>query len=465
MAMTSASCQQNHKHSSADAKHILDAELLQCVQDNEPVLRFAPSPNTVIHRPMVNLAEFLSSYSICLNSYEDRIGVTVKGEKLCTERLNSLKEVIRTNSKRQRHDSSSDKKSPEYKRARSDMNADRRADKDKLIEGSSQDEGKYPVGVGDDFGQTLRSNLIEIDGIAQIDMQDEGDCKTSIKTEANLDIPNTQPIETVVNDLSDSRPHTLINSSIVQDINIDSTESHIMDNVIAVDKPADQKPKKKETKAQNNKKKENKKESFRPLLNDETVKAIKKGWNLLDVGDLTIGDLYIMFGQDFRVNLEYSWMEQKRGDPLAVTEPVKAETKFENNVRSEHNIIVTSGTATGSNSTPTNALSNKLKQLLLLANMTEKSKKKIKCSCSNFCDTGYKTMVIYCSQCGWNFNNFFYTVLQNSDEVLPRSFISNKIYPSSHNDNGLFRQPVLPTRNGVSHMDAYRMNLNVCVNL
>lgn len=394
MAMTSASCHQNHKHS-ADAKHVLDADLLQCVQDNEPVLRFAPSPNTVIHRPMVNLAEFLSSYSICLNSYEDRIGVTVKGEQLCTERLNSLKEIIRTNSKRQRHDSSSDKKSPEYKRARSDLTADRRADKDRLIDGSSTDDGGKCM-TGEDFGQTLKSHLIEIEGIAQIDIQDESDCKESIKAEENIDIPNIQPIETSVNDSSDAMPQPLMHSSIVQDIKIDSTESHSVENVIAVDKPADQKPKKKESRAQINKKKENKKELFRPLLNDETVREIKKGWNLLDVGDLTIGDLYIMFGQDFRVNLEYSWMEQRSGDAIAVAENfVKTDTKCENNVvRIENNITVTSATSTaGSNNTPTNALGNKLKQLLLLANMTEKSKKKIKCSCSNFCDTGFKAMV------------------------------------------------------------------------
>lgn len=399
MAMTSTSCHQNQKHSIADAKHVIDAELLQCVQDNEPVLRFAPSPNTVIHRPMVNLAEFLSSYSICLNSYEDRIGVTVKGEQLCTERLNSLKEIIRTNSKRQRHDSSSDKKSPEYKRARSDLTADRRSDKDKLIDNSSTDEGgKCTVGVVDDFGHTLKSNLIEIEGIAQIDMQDESDYKSLLKMEENLDIPSTHPVESSVTDSSDALPQALVNSSIVQDINIDSTETHTVENVIAADKPADQKPKKKETKAQINKKKENKKESFRPLLNDETVKEIKKGWNLLDVGDLTIGDLYIMFGQDFRVNLEYSWMEQKSGDPIAVAEHIiKAETKCENNVvMSENKITATSGSSDGSSNTPTNALGNKLKQLLLLANMTEKSKKKIKCSCSNFCDTGFK--VVYFGQ-------------------------------------------------------------------
>lgn len=48
------------------------------------------------------------------------------------------------------------------------------------------------------------------------------------------------------------------------------------------------------------------------------------------------------------------------------------------------------------------------------------------------------------------------------DEVLPRSFISNKTYPASLTDNSLFRQPVLPSRTGISqHFESYRLNINV----
>lgn len=45
--------------------------------------------------------------------------------------------------------------------------------------------------------------------------------------------------------------------------------------------------------------------------------------------------------------------------------------------------------------------------------------------------------------------------------MLPRSFVSNKIYPSSHSDSALFRQPVLPIRAGLSPIEAYRLNMNV----
>lgn len=45
--------------------------------------------------------------------------------------------------------------------------------------------------------------------------------------------------------------------------------------------------------------------------------------------------------------------------------------------------------------------------------------------------------------------------------MLPRSFVSNKIYPASHSDSALFRQPVLPIRAGLSPIEAYRLNMNV----
>lgn len=47
------------------------------------------------------------------------------------------------------------------------------------------------------------------------------------------------------------------------------------------------------------------------------------------------------------------------------------------------------------------------------------------------------------------------------DEVFARSFISNKTYPTSNADNTLFRQPVLPSRSGMSHFETFRLNMNV----
>lgn len=57
--------------------------------------------------------------------------------------------------------------------------------------------------------------------------------------------------------------------------------------------------------------------------------------------------------------------------------------------------------------------------------------------------------------------SFYFFERDQKEEVFPRSFISNKTYPSSHSDNNLFRQPVLPSRTGISHYEPYRLNLNV----
>lgn len=50
------------------------------------------------------------------------------------------------------------------------------------------------------------------------------------------------------------------------------------------------------------------------------------------------------------------------------------------------------------------------------------------------------------------------TLFQHKDSDHPRSYISNKIYPSSHNDNGVFRHP---TGGGLgpTPIEAYRLNL------
>lgn len=48
------------------------------------------------------------------------------------------------------------------------------------------------------------------------------------------------------------------------------------------------------------------------------------------------------------------------------------------------------------------------------------------------------------------------------DEVSPRSFISNKTYPTTHTEGSQFRQPMLPTRTGhPQHFEPYRINMNV----
>lgn len=352
------------KNSSNEIKHNIDADTFQTLKNSEWIFCLAPPVDTTIHRPMVNLAEFMSSNSICLNSYEDRIGVTVKGESLCTERLNVLKEIIKT-SKRQRHDSGVEKKLIDGKKIKTEMDlkcsdpcgSDKKEDVDMMCLAQQELSGALTP-------TTLNSSNFEIDGIKQIDsMFDESDKKDSF----SMDISYNLASETMDN--KDEIKLVDIKEFITNDSdNVDDTTDTPRSNVIT-ETPRTNEPKSNKKKC-TKKKNDARKDHFRPLLNDDVIREIKRGWTMTNVGDLTVGDLYIMFGKDFKVNLEYKWIEPTKTDSAMGSDSITAT----DNVLEPINVQ------------KKNDLGNKLKQLLVLANMTDKVKKKSNCSCGHFCD-------------------------------------------------------------------------------
>lgn len=88
---------------------------------------------------------------------------------------------------------------------------------------------------------------------------------------------------------------------------------------------------------------------FKPLINDDALKKIREGWNIKNVGDLTVGDLYLMFGSDSKLILEYKWMEVNEGGSS-------------NGTCTEHEIKMEGNP---------NPLGSKLKNLLTIANLME----------------------------------------------------------------------------------------------
>lgn len=87
-----------------------EEKLSEDINQLVPPLRFAPLPNININLPTFNLSEYLTSQSMCLNAYEDRIGVKTPGEQLFQiVTTSSLKHSSKKNSKRPRVDSASDK--------------------------------------------------------------------------------------------------------------------------------------------------------------------------------------------------------------------------------------------------------------------------------------------------------------------------------------------------------------------
>ncbi|XP_037050338.1 protein cramped isoform X2 [Bradysia coprophila] len=406
----------NSKNSSNEIKHHIDPDTFQTFKNSESIFCLAPPVDTTIHRPMVNLAEFMSSNSICLNSYEDRIGVTVKGESLCTERLNVLKEIIKT-SKRQRHDSGAEKKTVEGKKIKteSDSKISDSCSAEKKDDADGQCSSQQDVSGGI-TPTASTSHAFDIDGIKHMEsVFDDTDKKEAFSMDISFTITN----ETMDNKdeikLIDIKE--FITGSADGD-NVDDTK------IVITEAPRTSEPKSSKKKC-TKKKNDTRKDHFRPLLNDDVIREIKRGWTISNVGDLTVGDLYIMFGKDFKVSLEYKWIE-----------PIKTDSTMGNESIASTDIVLEP-----MNVQKKNDLGNKLKQLLALANMTDKVKKKSNCSCGHFCDNRLNKS-------------------RNSTEVFPRSFVSNKIYPSSHNDNGLFRQPVLPLRGGLSHIEAYKLSLN-----
>lgn len=364
----------NSKNSANEIKHHIDSDTFQTFKNSEAIFCLAPPADTTIYRPMVNLAEFMSSNSICLNSYEDRIGVSVKGESLCTERLNVLKEIIKT-SKRQRHDSGVEKKIVEGKKIKTEMDvkgsdpccssggsgsggsvssSDKKEDTDILC--SVQQElsgGLTPT--------ALNSNSFEIEGIKHIEsVFDDADKKESFSVDISFNLTNETMDHKEEIKLVDIKE--FITSSNDLD-NVDETKNVITET------PRTNEPKSSKKKC-TKKKNDGRKDHFRPLLNDDVIREIKRGWTIANVGDLTVGDLYIMFGKDFKVSLEYKWCE-----------PIKTDSTMGNESIASTDIVLEP-----INVQKKNDLGNKLKQLLALANMTDKVKKKSNCSCGHFCD-------------------------------------------------------------------------------
>ncbi|XP_015432218.1 PREDICTED: protein cramped [Dufourea novaeangliae] len=55
----------------------------------------------------------------------------------------------------------------------------------------------------------------------------------------------------------------------------------------------------------------------------ETIERIRKGWNIEEANTITVGDLFLMFGRESKVSVEYWWDwhpgEQQAGEPASVT--------------------------------------------------------------------------------------------------------------------------------------------------
>ncbi|KAG5683332.1 hypothetical protein PVAND_012618 [Polypedilum vanderplanki] len=229
------------------------------IKNKEPHLCFHPPDNCKIFRPMIQLNELLSSYNICLNSYEVRIGAKKRSEEICMEKNAHIKDVGKNNAKRIRNDSFSEKIN--------NVQIDNKKIK-------SEDQ------VVDDLGIIMQINHHENDS-------NDSDMK-KIEVEMDLD------------DKKELNENDAVNK-----------------NNVAV------KPKKSMITTL-----KNPKEAFpyKPLINEDLIRKIREGWTIENVGDLTIGDLYLMYGSDSKLVIEYKWNEienQQRVNGNAISNKLK----------------------------------------------------------------------------------------------------------------------------------------------
>lgn len=209
---------------------------------------------------MVQLNELLKSDYLCLNSYEERIGANERGEALSLEKIVHIKDLQRNAAKRTRNDSSSDKCVKLFK-----------CENDTKIEVSSTNHIEMESGV----------TMIEQDS-CDAKHTDEEFMSIQIKSE-NGEHENQPLLTPPVFDIQ-------------QPFKTECQQSKL--NAPRKKKEATQQQNFKPTKHEQM-------QNYKPLIDEESIRQVEQGWTLENVGDVTIGDLYLMFGSDCRLTLEY----------------------------------------------------------------------------------------------------------------------------------------------------------------
>ncbi|XP_055843179.1 protein cramped isoform X2 [Episyrphus balteatus] len=350
------------------------AENVTTISFQDPDMCFRPKPGVPIHRPLLNITEYLSSLSLSLSTYEDRIGVKVRSENLCQDRLMP--------NKRQRCDSNSDKRSPESKKLKTC---------DLLVESG------FAVIKEDPASQQGNDN-------------DNSNHDGNLSDEIN-DILSFSEIKTDVSDVTSDNDIKVHEEIQIENGNGNSNNDHLKDQQSNNVPPAiESKGKSAKKRRGEHKKNDN---NFKPLISDDVIKKIRKGWTISNADDITMGDLYVVFGQDSKLEFEYFWTNAGGAEKKSVFNQKQNGMPYSINDCDEPELI---------NSLTKSPFGNKLKHLLLIANLSERIRKK-QCSCGHTCDKMIKSRL-------------------------------------STVDSGVFRQPVVPFRRPTFSLDPIKQMPN-----
>uniref|UniRef100_A0A182SWD5 SANT domain-containing protein n=1 Tax=Anopheles maculatus TaxID=74869 RepID=A0A182SWD5_9DIPT len=310
-----------------------------------PVLRFVPAQNVIIHRPMISLTDFQSNTSICLNSYEQRIGVKVPGETLCVaEKPNACKDRITATGRRQRTDSGSEKacsesKKPKYDDGGKEPNEEKPFGELLAQNGAFTEQFKSPnasnesTELKDFLGCEVRHHYApsrSTDSDALVARQSDNSCDGYALMDGEILLAARYQPDTAESSAGEEAIKGVGNGSLAGSTTTTTfTNTTVTTNTTTTTTIVTVKKKKKYHRRKGDARKPNgalpSMNHFRPLVSEEQMKRIRDGWTLDSVGDITVGDLYIMFGTEMKVELEYDWVQEHR--PTAAAAAVAQDVK------------------------------------------------------------------------------------------------------------------------------------------
>ncbi|XP_016981196.1 protein cramped [Drosophila rhopaloa] len=368
----------------------------------DPSLCFQPRPGVAIHRPLLSITAYLSSINICLTAYEERMGFKVRSET-----LGNLPGIPVAASKRPRTESGSDKRSPESKKLKSGASPPLEKSLDDVpLEGNLV---KMENSSGDELGEEIQDFLVDI---VEATVQTQGATIPALPTTPDEQQPALAVVPESATD--PAPPATTEQSTSLGTSSLLAPSAAAPSATLAPSTPAPG-PLVAPTAARS-KRKEAKEaataRNFKPLLSDEILKRIRKGWTEANAADITIGDLYVVFGQDSKLELEYYWCETESsmamapstscsnsvaaGSSSVATQTGTSTSTASQTIVSSNSSVVTSSTSLPYNpndcdsvervkAVTTSSVSNKLKHLLLVANLSERVRKR-QCTCGHTCD-------------------------------------------------------------------------------
>ncbi|XP_022230474.2 protein cramped [Drosophila obscura] len=340
----------------------------------EPSLCFQPKPGVAIHRPLLNITAHLNSIDICLTAYEERMGVKVRSET-----LGNSAAVAVAASKRPRTESGSEKRSPEAKKPKTRASP--------VLE-KSLDEAALPPSENNPVKLEAVNVKVEVVKVEAVKLEVCSGDELVEDTKEFLPSGEAAIISAAVAPAAPPPAPTATPAPPPP-----PPPAAVAAAAPAVPVPAPTAP----AAAARSKRKEAKEaaaaaaaRNFKPLLSDNTIKRMRRGWTVSSAADITIGDLYVVLGQDSKVELEYYWCEAETVQSHSHSSTVPATTP------ATPATPATSATSLPYNTNDcdsvervkavtTSTVSNKLKHLLLVANLSERVRKR-QCNCGHTCD-------------------------------------------------------------------------------